>query len=367
MAPVDSHPSNVVTLRPSTAIAREKARAETLSVEQALNDNGEQFDTLIKRAARTAMSSGSHIFAALNETLAAAERASAEAQERLQLATTLFAKQLDVLDQAKSEHDNFVVKVQAESDASFDHQRDLKQAKQIGNEILAVKNHLRLLSNRYQMRMNIIRTENPLAWALYKHRDGTQGIAPRTLASKLVGNVADWLRDTKPFKKTTFPVARIDGQIGDANQNLARLNVDLNAVHDKIFRVRNENLQRISKNHQAVENAQKGFSAAQSLKETVAHEMTISKQTLASLQAWDHPVAKEALDQFTDIVMTASRTGENIDAVVFLMGSKQLANVLVADIKRSDLAHYDLIAELHYCEEAEAMVQTRPAVAAGVK
>lgn len=109
-----------------------------------------------------------------------------------------------------------------------------------------------------------------------------------------------------------------------------------------------------------------GFSTAQSLKEAVARELSICNQTLASLKAWDHPVAKEALDQFTDIVMTAARTGANIEAVVFLMGSTQLADNLIAEVKLWDLAEYDLIAELHYCEEAEELAEARPLSVAGV-
>ncbi len=366
MAPVDHHQNNVIPLRNPTVIAREKARAEKRLAEEALDVNGEKFDGLLMQAANSALSSGSHIFAPMREALAAAERAYQDAKERLQMATTLFGRQLDVLDQAKSEHDVFVRTVKAESETNFDHQRDLIQAKQIGNEILSAKKHLRLLSERHRMRMNILRAENPLAWALFKNKEVAGVNRDRAFLRKITGKVADWLRTTKKFNKATVAITRMNGQIEDAAQNLARLGISLNAVHDDIFRVRNENLLRISKSHKRVETAQMGFSTAQSLQETVARELSICNQTLASLKDWDHPVAKEALDQFTDIVMTASRTGANIEAVAFLMGSKQLADNLIADIKRWDLAQYDLIAELHYCEEAETIAETWPLNASGV-
>lgn len=357
MTTVQHYQNNVVTLHNPAAIAREKARAETMSVEQAIQDNADQFHGLISRAARTALSSGSHIFAPYNDALAVAERAVKDAQERLQLATTLFGKQLEALDQAKSEHDAFVKTVQAQTETDTDHQRDLKQAKRIGNEILTVKKQLRLLRDRHQVRMNIMKIENPFVWALYKNKIDEKETSSRTLFKKMIGNVSAWLKGTKTFRSGTLAVKKIDGQIEDANQTLTDLHADLNKMHDGIFRVRNENLERISQSHLSVENAQRGFSAAESLKETVALELSVCKQTLISLQTWDHPVAKSALEQFTDIVMTASRTGGNETAVVFLMGSKQLADDLIAKIRDSDLEEYDLIAELHYSEEAEALIQ----------
>ena len=366
MVPADRLENNVIQLRPLTISEREKARAQTRLVEQAMEANGGQFDRLMTRTACTALASGSQIFAPLNELLAAAERAIEHAQERLQLATTLFSRQLDVLDQAKSEHDGFVARVRAESDCSHDHQRDLLQAKQIGNEILSAEKHLRLLSERHRMRVNILRTENPLVWALYKAKEAIDDIRKRTPAGMLVGKMADWLRSTKRFKSAMLAVERIDGQIEDASQNLRQLGGSLNTVQDQIFSVRNENLQRISKSHQPVERAHDGLVAAQSLKESVAHELAIRKQTLVSLKAWDHPVAKEALDHLTSIVLTASRTGDGIDDVAVLMGSEQLANAVIAEMQSLDLEHYGLIAEMHYCEEAEAMFASRPARAAGV-
>lgn len=357
MTTVQHHQNNVVTLRNPAAIAREKARAETMAVERALQDNAEQFHSLINRAARTASSSGSHIFAAYNDAMAAAERAVKDTQERLRLATTLFGKQLDALDQAKSEHDAFVKTVQAQTDTDTDHQRDLRQAKHIGNEILAVKRQLRLLRDRHQVRMSIMKIENPFVWALYQNQIDEKETSSRTLFKKVIGNVSAWLKGTKSFKRGTIAVEKIDGQIEDARQTLANLNADLNEVHDRIFGVRNENLEKISKSQLSVENAQRGFSAAESLKEAVALELSVCKQTLVFLQTWDHPVAKSALEQFTDIVMTASRTGGNETAVVFLMGSKQLADDLISKIKDSDLQEYDLIAELHYSTEAEAIIQ----------
>lgn len=202
MAPVDHHQNNIVPLRNPAATAREKARAEKKIAEQALDVNGEKFDGLLMQAANTALSSGSHIFAPLRETLAAAERAYHDAQERLQMATTLFGRQLDVLDQAKSEHDVFVRSVKAESEANLDHQRDLMQAKQIGNEILSAKKHLSLLSERHQMRVNILRAENPLAWALFKNKDGAGVNRGRAFLKKLTGKVADWLRATKKIQQS---------------------------------------------------------------------------------------------------------------------------------------------------------------------
>jgi hypothetical protein len=351
------HKNNVIALRTATETAREQAHAEIMVAERALQDNAEKFHSVIKRALRTAISSGSHIFAPYNEALAAANRAEKDALERLRLATRLFGKQLDALDHAKSEHETFVKAVKAQTEADTIHQFDLQRANRIGHEILAGKKQLRLQRDRHSVRLNIMQIENPLAWALYRKKSTDKEGSGTTLFQRVGSKVSAWLKETKTFKSATVAVGKLDEQITERTNVLAALNADLNRVHEDIFRVRNDALQKISKSHLSVENAQKDFSAAEALKDTVVRELAIAKQTLSSLQTFDHPVAEKALELFTDAVMTASRGGGNGDAILFLMGSKRLADDLISTIRASDSEEYDLIAELHYSKEAEAMIQ----------
>lgn len=354
MTPVQTDSNNVVTLRTPTSIAWNKARAETMAAERALEDNSEEFHHLIKRAVSTAMKSGSHIFAPYKDALLSAQSAVDDAYERLQLATSLFAKQLSALDQAKTEHDGFVEAVKAQTAADTIHQYDLVQAQRIGNQILSAKRQLQLQRDRHHIRLRIMKIESPLAWALYQ--EGQATLPSENLFKRLIGNASKWLRGRGNYHQATVALKKIDDEIASSMKMLGDLNAELSKVHEKIFRVRNGNLEKISRTHVSVENAQKGLTAAEVLKDTVTLELAVKKQTLSSLQSFDHPVAAHALDQFTDVVVNAARSGVNEDAVVFLMGSKRLADELISVIRKLDADEYDLIAELHYSKEKEAAI-----------
>jgi len=345
----------VVTEATWSEVEWKKARAQTMAVERALKDNADAFNSLIKRAAGTAMANGSPIFVPYTEALANARRAIDDAQERLQLAISLVSKQLDALDQAKSEHETFVRTVQAQTAADTIYQYNIRQSERIMDEILAAKRGIKLQEDRHQGSSPSKKGVTLFARVLKRSKIANKELSRDSLMQKVVAVTYNWIAGSET-NKATAPWGKTNSQVAEFNEILAGLNEKLNQVTEGIFRVRNERFGKIARSYRSVDNAEKGFAAAEALKNTVMLELEVGRQTLVSLQAFEHPVAEHSLQQFTDIVVSAARSGTNEDEVTSLMGSKRLSDELISMVKHSDLEEYDLIAELHYSKEAEAIL-----------
>lgn len=349
------HENNVLKLHAAAERARDKARLKTTEIEIELQENAKHFHALIKVAAHKAASNGSHIFTIYNRVLAAAEKDLRDAEGQLTLNKAHVAEKLAAIDHAKSVHDDFVRDIRVRTNSDLDHQAALLKCDELGLQILSVEKELRLEQDRRAVRSQIMKIETPVAWAFYEHLN-SQNNAEKSLLSNLVARLTARFRGSDGFKKKSNLLSAIDQKIANLEAHLENLNTELTKVHEDVFQVSDANRELISKSLETVDNAQSEFSNVKYREDTNIINLCIQRQNLMNLRKFDHPVAEEALKQFTDIVVPAARSGKT-DAIVFLMGSKRLAGNLVEAILASDRQEYDLLAELHYNQEAESLAQ----------
>jgi uncharacterized protein YbcI len=343
--------NNVVQLRTAAQEAREEARQRTRSVELEMRENADQFDVVMKAAARAAASNGSHIFAEYNIVLRAAERSLAEVEQQLEVTKALAAKQLEEIDCVKSKHEDFVKMVRVRTNSDQDYQQELSKSLFIGDEILSLEKELKLAQDKRVIRSKIMKLESPVVWALYEN--GSIASKPgRHPVANMLSRMGSWFRGSHRFKQKTASIEDLDAQISYLEGSLSQLSADLSQAHENIFAVRDANLDEISESFSAVETAQKSFIAAKARQDVNTIDLCIKRQNLLNLRNFDHPIAEHALQSFADIAISASRSNKP-DPLVFLLGSKRLADNLVEAVKAWDNREYSLQAELHYNQEDE--------------